>query len=57
MRDYETKKTAGAPEPPSLAQGGKGDLIWQLSCIYETITTKIFKKIIKFFIDFLETFR
>ena len=26
-------------------QGGKGDLIWQLSCIYETITTKIKKKI------------
>ena len=24
-------------------QGGKGDLIWQLSCIYETITTKSLK--------------
>ena len=35
-------------------QGGKGDLTWQFSCIYETITTKILKKIIKFFIDFLE---
>ena len=35
-------------------QGGKGDLIWQLSCIYETITTKIKKEIKKFFIYFLE---
>ena len=38
----------------SLDQGGKGDLIWQLSCIYETITTKIKKKILNFFIHFLE---
>ena len=30
---------------PDHVQGGKGDLIWQLSCIYETITTKIKKKI------------
>ena len=30
-------------------QGGKGDLIWQLSCIYETITTKIEKKNLKIF--------
>ena len=37
-----------------MKQGGKGDLIWQLSCIYETITTKIKKKIQNLFIHFLE---
>ena len=41
-------------DPNAQPQGGKGDLIWQLSCIYETITTKILKKIINFFIEFLE---
>ena len=35
-------------------QGGKGGLTWQFSYIHETITTEIFKKIIKIFIHFLE---
>ena len=35
-------------------QDGKGDLTWQFSCIHETITTKFFKKLINFFIHFLE---
>ena len=26
-------------------QGGEGEVVGQLSCIYETITTKILKKI------------
>ena len=37
-----------------LGQGGKGEVDGQLSCIYETITTKNLKKIINFFIHFLE---
>ena len=31
-------------------QGGEGEVVGQLSCIYETITTKILKKLKKFFI-------
>ena len=31
-------------------QGGEGEVVGQLSCIYETITTKIEKKLKKFFI-------
>ena len=33
-----------------LNQGGKGEVVGQLSCIYETIITKTFKKIKKKFI-------
>ena len=33
-----------------LEQGGEGEVVGQLSCIYETITTKILKKLKKFFI-------
>ena len=35
-------------------QGGKGEVVGQLSCIDETITTKILKKLKIFFIYFLE---
>ena len=35
-------------------QGGEGEVVGQLSCIYETITTQIEKKIQFFFIWFLE---
>ena len=35
-------------------QGGEGEVLGQLSCIYETITTKILKKLKKIFIQFLE---
>ena len=38
----------------TTAQGGKGEVVGQLSWIYETITTKIKKKIEKIFIWFLE---
>ena len=34
-------------------QGGKGEVVGQLSCIYETITTKILKKLKTFLFDFL----
>ena len=37
-----------------LNQGGKGEVVGQLSCIYDTITTKTFKIIKKNFIWFLE---
>ena len=32
---------------------GEGEVFGQLSCIYETITTKFKKKIKKFLLDFL----
>ena len=37
-----------------FGQGGEGEVVGQLSCIYETITTKILKKLKKKFIKFLE---
>ena len=33
-----------------IGQGGEGEVVGQLSCIYETITTKILKKLKNFFI-------
>ena len=38
------------PIKKGLAQGGEGEVVGQLSCIYETITTKILKKLKIFFI-------
>ena len=34
-------------------QGGEGEVVGQLSCIYETITTKILKKLKKILFNFL----
>ena len=38
---------------PDSEQGGEGEVDGQLSCIYETITTKILKKLKKFLFNFL----
>ena len=40
-------------ESKECTQGGKGEVVGQLSCIYETITTKILKKLKTFLFDFL----